>query len=195
MRNVKRAAAEMIQTAIQHYRRSVASLQDFEAAWTQEDKERHLASAVENAVAIVECFRGHIPDPRLQELAWALPRFRLLERVRIHNFHRRLVPYTSPEIRSQVKFSAMQGPIALAVAEPGSAAWVTLDENGPHYGGSRGGKVVRQPGGAGGSEKDIVIINGQLWDEFARSCVTLDDAVRQYLNRVPGFLDQAQSAS
>jgi hypothetical protein len=186
----------MIDTAIQHYNRALASLKDADSAWSPENKERHLASAVENAVAIVECFRGHVPDAKLQELAWSLPRFRLLKRVRIHNFHRRLVPYLPAEVRSKVKFYAMQGPISLeAAGEPGSEAWMALTENGPVYGGSRGGKVVRKPGGSGGAEKDIVIIDGKLWDEVAGSCVALDDAVRQFLNRVPTFLDQVQIAT
>jgi hypothetical protein len=183
----------MIDTAIQHYNRALASLADYEAAWSREDKERHLASAVENAVAIIECFRGHVPDAKLQDFAWGIPRFRLLKRVRIHNFHRRLVPYLPAELRSKVKFCAMQGPIKLeAGPEPGSDAWMTMTESGPVYGGSRGGKVVRQPGGPGGTEKDIVIIDGKLWDEFAGSCVALDDAVRQCLTWIPGFLDQIQ---
>jgi hypothetical protein len=44
----------------------------------------------------------------------------------------------------------------------------------------------------GGTEKEIVIINGKLWDEFAESCVALDDAVSQFLTRVPSFLDQVR---
>jgi hypothetical protein len=67
---------------------------------------------------------------------------------------------------------------------------MTITENGPVYGGTRGGKVVRQPVGPGASEKEIVIIHGKLWDEVAESCVALDDAVRDFLNRVPQFLDQ-----
>jgi hypothetical protein len=183
----------MFDTAIRHYHRAQASLADSEAAWSGEDKERHLASAVEIAVAIVECFRGHVPDAKLQTLAWRIPRFRLLKRVRIHNFHRRVVPYLSAEIGSQVNFYAMQGPIRLETApEAGSEAWMTITENGPVYGGSRGGKVVRQPGGPTGTENDIVIVDGKLWDEFAGSCVALDDALRQFLNRIPRFLDHVQ---
>jgi hypothetical protein len=72
---------------------------------------------------------------------------------------------------------------------------MALTENGPVYGGSQGGKVVRQPGGPNGSEKDIVIIDGKLWDDTAGSCVALDAAVRQFLNRVPQFLDQVQRVS
>jgi hypothetical protein len=186
----------MIDIAIQHCRRAQAFLADFDSASSAEDKERFLASAVENSVAIVQCFRGHVADARLQELAWSIPRFRLLKRVRIHNFHRRPVPFLSAGIRSKARFYAMQGPIALQVGpEPNSQASLTLTENGPVYGEGNGGKVVRHPGGAAGTENEIVIIDGKVWDEFGESCVALDDAVRQFLNRVPRFLDKIQQTT
>jgi hypothetical protein len=180
----------MIDTAIRHYHRAQAFLADSQKAWAREDKERHLASAVENAVAIVECFRGTVPEAKLQDLAWNIPRYRLLKRVRVHNFHRRPVPFLPAELRSKVKFHAMYGPITLQ-PEADSQAWMTLTDDGPAY----GGKVIRQPGGPHGAEKEIVIIDGKLWDEVAGSCVALDDAVRQFLNRVPQFLDQVQQGS
>ena len=68
----------MIDTAIQHYHRARASLEDAVRASSREDKERHLASAVENAVAIVECFRGTVPDAKLYDLAGSIRRYRLL---------------------------------------------------------------------------------------------------------------------
>jgi hypothetical protein len=188
-----KGGAPVTDTAVHHYRRAQAFLADFERSRGREDQERHLAAAVENAVAIAKCFRGSVPDGKLQDVAWKIPRYRLLKRVRIHNFHRRAVPFLPADLRSKVKFYGMQGPISLRAGPgPGSAAWLKLTPDGPVYGGSGGGAVVRQPGGSGGSEKDIVIIDGKLWDDVTDSCVALDEALRQFLNRVPGFLDEVQ---
>jgi hypothetical protein len=183
----------MIDTAISHYNRARAFLEDARRASNLEDVQRYLSSAVEQAVATVECLfgTGVLPDDRIRELAFNIPRYRLLKRVRIHNFHRRPVSFVPLALRPEVISFVMQGPIRLETgSEPGGAAWFAGGDNGPVYGGARGGRVVRQPGGARGNERDIVIINGKLFDEYAGVCVALDDAVQDFLSRVPQFLDE-----
>jgi hypothetical protein len=115
-----------------------------------------------------------------------LPRYRLLKRVRIHEFHRRPVPSFPPELTSKVKIVYMQGPITLSTGTtPNSAAVVTVGSQGLQCHVSGTGRVDRK---GGGSEKELCVIDGQLVDEFAGDRVGLEQALEEYLAKVPEFL-------
>ncbi len=110
-----------------------------------------------------------------------LPRYRLLKRVRVHEFHRRPIP--PPGSGFDIYF---QGPIEInAGAEPNSAAFITFGSCGLQTHATGSGSINRK---AGGSEADLVIIGDQLVDEFAGDQVGLETALEQYLAKVPDFL-------
>lgn len=178
----------MLGAAQTHYERSLAFLADSRKATSPEDRSRFLASATDNAVAIVESFLSQPKDPeQIRQLAWSsLPRYRLLKRVRIHEFHRRPVPSSPPGLADNAKTVYMQGPIKLSTGNaPNSAAFVTVGPQGLESHVSGTGKVDRK---VGGSENELCIIDGQLVDEFTGDRLSLELALEQYLDKVPEFL-------
>jgi hypothetical protein len=181
----------MTDSATLHLDRARAHLRDARRAASCTDKARYLAAAVESAAAIVESMRFQAKnEQQLLDLARAiLPRYLLLKRVRIHNFHRKPVPIPS---QNEGHATHMLGPISLSAGtEPNSYAIVTMmpgDSSGPKYETGGSGKINLKPVG---SEKELWIDDGKLWDESKGEWVDLDLAVNEYLAKVPEFLDQA----
>jgi len=181
----------MTDSATFHLDSARAHLRDARRATSGTDKARYLNSAVESAVAIVESMKFQARNEQLLlDLARdILPRYPLLKRVRIHNFHRKPLP-----IPNQNKGHAthMLGPISLSAGtEPNSYATFTMmpgDPSGPKYETSGSGTVNRNPKGG---EKELWMDDGKLWDESKGEWVELDIAVDEYLERVPEFLERA----
>jgi hypothetical protein len=174
-----------------HHKRAHDFLSDANRAMAPEDKSRFLASAVENAVAIVEAFLCETSTTEeVRQLAWStLPRYRLLKRVRVHNFHRNPVPYFPSEQVAKERTMYMQGPITLNPgSSPNSAAVVILTPQGLQCHMSGTGTVDRKGGKGGCSEKELCIIDGELVDEFAGNRIRLENALAEFLDKVPEFL-------
>ena len=181
----------MTDSATLHLDRARANLRDARRATSVEDKARHLAAAVDSTAAIVESVRSQAKsEQQVLDLARAiLPRYSLLKRVRIHNFHRKPVPIPN---QNEGRSTHMLGPISLSAGtEPNSYATVTLmpgDPNGPKIETGGSGKINRNPEG---SEKELWLDDGKLWDEHKNQWVDLDLALDEYLDKVPEFLKQA----
>lgn len=185
----------MLDAAQTHHKRACDFLAEARHATSPEDKARYLASATENAVAIVEGFLSQASvAEQVRQLAWStLPRYRLLKRFRVHEFHRRPVPFFPPELTAKVKVVYMQGPIQLRTGTtPNSAAIITIGPQGLECHISGPGSVNRK---AGGHEKELCIIDGELVDEIVGDRVSLEVALDQYLDKVPEFLAAVSSAA
>jgi len=181
----------VIDAAITHLRRAHAFLDEAVGAHRIEDKSRYLASAVESAVGIVEVLLSQVADKnRVYELADRhLPRYRLLKRVRIHEFHRSPLPVFPPELLARTRVQYMQGPVSLSTGTtPYSSASMTLTPSGPKYETTGSGKVDRSPHGG---EKEIWISNGEIWDDRTSDWVALDTALGQFLAGTGEFLRAA----
>jgi len=183
--------------AIQHRDWSLRFLADAGSAATDEDHLRYLGSAVEQAVAVVEWTLGQVPGGwvdddwkgRVRQLAAdVLPHYRLLKRVRIHNFHRRPLPQAQKGFHTVY----MQGPIRLTTGNtPGSSVSVSLSLTGePVYRTTGSGSVDRR---VGGSETELWVQDGKILDEDVSSRVDLEEALSRYLDKVPEFLARADS--
>jgi hypothetical protein len=181
----------MTDSATLHLDRARANLHDAHQATSVEDKARHLAAAVDNAAAIVESVRWQAKsEQQVLELARAvLPRYSLLKRIRIHNFHRE--PIQIPD-QNKGRTIHMHGPVSISAGtEPNAYASVSYmpgDPSGPKFETGGSGKINRNPEGG---EKEIWVDDGKLWDEHKEQWVHLDLALYEYLDKVPEFLKQA----
>lgn len=177
----------MIDAANIHFQRALDFLKDARTAQSPDDKSRFLASSIENAVAIVEVFLSSVKDKeKLRHLAWdKIPRYRLLKRIRIHEFHRRPLPTSPPNFKEIY----MQGPITLNTGtQAHSSVSVMLTPQGPKYNTTGSGKIDRNPGV---TEKEIWKFNEKLWDEFKKDWVDIENALVEFIGKVPDFLKEA----
>jgi hypothetical protein len=108
-----------------------------------------------------------------------LPYFRLIERVRIHDFHRYGL---SPPIPG-VNHVMYRGPTTLTVGGdgPGTAFW-TLGRNGPETFVKGSGKVKEH--------RPLLEVNGAFYDDATKTYVPLSKIIREYLLAMPAMIDE-----
>ena len=83
----------------------------------------------------------------------------------------------------------MQGPITLNTGtQAHSSVSVMLTPQGPKYNTTGSGKIDRNPGV---TEKEIWKFNEKLWDEFKKDWVDIENALVEFIGKVPDFLKEA----
>lgn len=171
-----------------HERRALAFYQDAINAQNPDDCDRYLAAAVENAIGVVESMI-HETGKRDQVIDLAkrmLPRYGLLKRVRIHNFHRRPLPHMDS---SGHHLTYTQGPITLTTGEEiDSFSAIRLTPSGLDSETVGGGKVDFK---GGETERELTIVDGRLKDP-AGDEVALTTALEEFLANVPRFVEAAR---
>ncbi len=128
-----------------------------------------------------EADRGRVNADRgkvKQILLSALPFFNLVERIRIHDFHR--VGLVPPDPNQKViQFS---GPVKLK--PKGGQTIMSQTDKGFEY------EVTGESSFA--EQRSLVILNEYFFDEDTQSRVTLSNIIREYLVAVPHAVDQFQ---
>ena len=151
---------------------------------------RHLISTIYSARAITELmitaakqqelktFRNADPERSGHELATFLapkvPYYYLIEKIRIHDFHRFGCVPPDPKIREV--FGG--GPIKL-VARQGTAAYMVT---------AQGPKVVETGKSRVKQQRPLVSSNGEFFDDKSESYVSLDTVLDAFLKKIPSVI-------
>jgi len=110
-----------------------------------------------------------------------LPHFKLIERIRIHDFHR--YGLTPPNPDATTKTMMFRGPVTLTVGGNGpGTAFFTIGRNGPEAF-VKGCAKVKQ-------RRPLLDVNGAFYDESTNRLIPLRTIIREYLMAVPAMIEE-----
>ena len=115
-------------------------------------------------------------DQLKEFLTDALPHYGLIERIRIHDFHRYGLVPPNPN----VKMMMGRGPITLKASK--GAAIMQQTASGPSFT-CTGNSSVKQ-------RRPLFSVDGTFYDEDTESQVPLDQIIKDYLPAVAGAVDE-----
>ncbi len=169
-----------LQGIMEHHERAKLFLREAQNHANLHERFRRLLAAVYFARAIVEIMLESadmevvkITRPELeQRLIARLPGYMLLEKIRIHDFHRfGVLPRSGVFMGGMVSFRVQGGHAAMS-----------LGPDGPEVSTSGNSKVIER--------RPLHMNGGQVFDEATGQYVTIDQVLTRYLEAVPGAIDE-----